>query len=441
MTGPRTMRLFTVFVAGYSVSTFGNFLNLVALNLYAYHLTDSALQTGLLMAVRLTAGFLVSPVAGGLVTRVDRRTVMIATDVAQALAMIALLAVPAAGHPQLLYVVAVILGSGNTVFNVALRTSVPELVGDEDRLRGNGYLLTGRSAATVLGFASAGPIIGEFGFLPAFAVNAGSFLVSAVVLACLPLPFRHAGAASTARGSGSGPVGLGALRLLLAGSPVLAGMVALRGVDAWGSASHNVALPVFAHVANPGNPAALLSQFWAAWAVGTLLTHQMVSMWLKRTGRSPDERTFAVAACVMSLAFVAAFTGPPVPLLIAVALVAGFADGCTELAYSTRLQAAPAQLRGYLFGISATAETFGFAVGMLASGLVLERTSPMPVVALFHGTVIATAGVFLSLTLTRWRTAGRSAPRPADRTEGDRKADLGVLAVSSRASGDDRLTG
>ncbi|MEU4645825.1 MFS transporter [Micromonospora sp. NPDC023814] len=123
-----------VFVAGYSVSTFGNYLNLVALNLYAYHLTGSALQTRLLMAIRLAAGFLVAPVAGGLVTRFDPRTVMIATDVAQALAVIALLAVPAAGHPQLLYTVAVILGSGNTIFNVAVRTSVPELVGDAERL-------------------------------------------------------------------------------------------------------------------------------------------------------------------------------------------------------------------------------------------------------------------------------------------------------------------
>ncbi|MER5337926.1 MFS transporter [Micromonospora sp. NPDC002717] len=432
------MRLFTVFVVGYSVSTFGNFLNLVALNLYVYHLTGSALQTGLLMATRLAAGFVVAPVAGGLVTRFDPRTVMIVTDVAQALAMIALLAVPAAGHPQLLYAVAVVLGSGNTIFNVALRTSVPELVGDAERLRGNGYLLTGRSAATVLGFASAGPIIGEFGFLPAFAVNAGSFLVSAVVLACLPLSFRNAVAASTARKSVRERAGLGAVRMLLAGSPVLAGMVALRGVDAWGSASHNVALPVFANVVNPGNPAALLSQFWAAWAFGTLLTHQMVSLWLKRTGRSLDERTFAVAACVMSLAFVAAFTGPPVPLLILVALVAGFADGCTELAYSTRLQAAPAQVRGHLFGISATAETLGFAVGMLASGLVLERASPMPVVALFHGTVVVTAGAFLLLTVTRWRTVDRGAPPPADRTADDQKPDLDVLASSSRGPHDDR---
>jgi MFS family permease len=421
------MRLFTVFVAGYAVSTFGNFLNLVALNLYAYHLTGSALQTGLLMALRLTAGFLVAPVAGGLVTRFDRRTIMIATDVAQALAMIMLLAVPAAGHPRLLYAVAVILGSGNTIFNLALRTSVPGLVGHAERLRGNGYLLTGRSAATVLGFASAGPMIGEFGFLPAFAVNAASFLVSAVVLAYLPLSFRDAAAGSAARESGPEPAGLGALRMLLAGSPVLAGMVALRGVDAWGSASHNVALPVFANIENPGNPAALLSQFWATWAVGTLLTHQVVARWLKRTGRSPDERTFAVAACVMSLAFVAAFTGPPVPLLILVALVAGFADGCTELAYSTRLQAAPERARGYVFGASATAETFGFAVGMLASGLVLERASPLPVVALFHGTVVAAAGVFLLLTATRWRTADRGAGLPADRTADDRRPDPDVL--------------
>lgn len=65
------MRALAVLIAGYSVSTFGNYVNLVALNLYAYHLTGSVVQMGALMAVRLAAAFLTGPVAGGLVTRYD----------------------------------------------------------------------------------------------------------------------------------------------------------------------------------------------------------------------------------------------------------------------------------------------------------------------------------------------------------------------------------
>lgn len=385
--------MFAVLVAGYSVSTFGNYLNLLALNLYVYQLTGSALQMGLLMAVRLAAGFLAGPIAGGMASRHDRRALMIATDTAQAAAMVLLLVAPSVWRVPVLYVVAVVLGGGNTFFTVALRSSIPDLVGTAERVRGNGYLITGKSVAMVLGFASAGPMIGAFGFQSAFVVNAGSFVVSAVALACLPLSFRSVGAAADPAGS------VRALRrtfrTVLVSVPVLGGMVALRSVDAWASASHNVALPILASATNPGNPAALLSQFWTAWAVGMLLTHWLVTFWLRRAGRSLDERVFAVAACVMSLAFVATFTGPPAPLVIVIPLVAGLADGITELAYTSRLQAAPEEVRARLFGLSATAETFGFGVGMLTCALALEQASPLPVVAAFHTMVIVAAGTFL----------------------------------------------
>ncbi|GIJ38326.1 MFS transporter [Micromonospora andamanensis] len=388
-------RSFAFFVSGYAVSTFGNYVNLVALSLYAYHLTGSSLQLGLLMAVRLAAGFLAGPVAGGLVSRLDRRTVMIVTDLAQALSMVLLLVTPATVHVLVLYPVAVVLGAGNTVFTVALRTSVPDLVGTAERIRGNGHLIVGRSVAMVLGFASAGPMIGGFGFLAAFVVNAASFLVSAIVLACLPMSLKTAEATATPGRAERVPAGLRGLRILLAGAPVLAGMVLLRGVDAWGSASHNVALPILASSTDPASPATTLSQFWTAWGLGMLSTHWLVGFWLRRTGRSLDEQAFAVAACVMSLAFTASFTGAPAPLFVVCALAAGLADGVTELAYTSRLQAAPENVRGRMFGLSATVETFGFGVGMLASAVLLERLSPLPVVATFHAVVVLAGGVFL----------------------------------------------
>ncbi|MEQ4304663.1 MFS transporter [Plantactinospora sp. B6F1] len=407
MSGRRDLRLFGALVAGYTVSTAGTFLNLVAINLYVFQLTASALQTGLLMAARITAGFLAGPVAGWVVVRFERRFVMIASDVTQALAMVTLLVTPASRHPDLLWVVAVALGAGNTFFTVALRTSVPNLVGSADRLRGNGYLVTGKSFAMVLGFASAGPLIGGFGFMPAFGINAGSFLVSALVLAWLPLSFRGTdGGADGGVVSSDEPVGLSMLhrlRLLRMASPVLVGLLGLRGMEALGGASHNVALPAFAQTASPENPAALLSGFWAAWAMGSMAAYQAVARWLKRGGRHLDERAFAGAVCLASLAFVAVFAGLPLPALVMVALVAGLADGLAELAYVTRLQVGSDDTRGLLFGMSATAETLGMAVGMLSSALLLEQMAALPVVGLFHGVLIAVMVAFLTLRPARRR--------------------------------------
>ncbi len=57
MSPARELRHFRVLVLSYSVSSFGSFLNMVVLNLFAYRVTGSPLQTGLFMAVRLGTSF------------------------------------------------------------------------------------------------------------------------------------------------------------------------------------------------------------------------------------------------------------------------------------------------------------------------------------------------------------------------------------------------
>lgn len=383
----RLPRGFLALVAGYSCSAFGNYLNLIALSLYTLALTGGPLGVGVVMALRLGTGFATGLVAGAVVTRFDRRKMMIGTDLAQALAMVALALGPR--HVVLLAGAAVVLGAGNTLFTVALRSSVPELVGQDQRVRANGLLVSGRAAGTVAGFASAGLIVGAGGFATAFLVNAGSFLVSAAVL--VRLRPRVWAPPPVAR-----PPRLGAVRLL---GPVVAAMVVVRGCDALGSASHNMAMPVYANELAPANPAVLMSQFWAAWAVGSLLAHRVAA----RASRGLGERAFAWGTCLMSVCFVLAFLVPAGPLLMATALLAGVADGFTEIVYTSRLQAAPDDLRGRLFGLSATAETCGFAVGMVTSSALLDGLPSVAVVGAFHGIPVAAAiGLLAVSSLPRW---------------------------------------
>jgi MFS family permease len=387
-------RGFLLLVFGYSCSAYGNFLNLVALSLYTLSVTGGPLGIGIVMALRLGAGFGTGLVAGRLVTRFDRRRLMIGTDLAQALAMVAL----AAGPRDLvvLVAVAVVLGSGNTLFNVALRSAVPEMVGQDQRVRGNGLLVSGRAIGTVLGFGSAGVIVAAGGFPAAFLVNAASFLVSAGTLALLRLPTK----ARTTSEDGQ-PVRRGSLLALV--GPAVMIMVMVRGGDAFGSASHNMALPLYASELDPANPAFVMSQFWASWAVGTLLAHQVIRRF------KLGERAFALGTCLMSVCFVLAFAVPAGPVLIGVALLAGLADGFTEIVYTSRLQAEPDERRARLFGLSATAETSGFAAGMVTSSALLEALPALTVVATFHGVAFLGAAGLLAASLTRRSQRNRTA--------------------------------
>jgi predicted MFS family arabinose efflux permease len=193
----------------------------------------------------------------------------------------------------------------------------------------------------------------------------------------------------------------------------LLGLIALRGLDALASASHNVALPLAANAAEPSEPALFMTRFWSAWAVGTLLAHQV----LKRRphGTTWGERAFAAGTCAMSLCFVAAFTGPPAPALVAAALAAGFADGWTEIVYTSRLQAAPDRQRDRLFGLSATAEQSGFALGTITAAAALETLPALAVVGAFHGA--AACGALALLLTVRKRHARKATNRSSTNGE------------------------
>lgn len=410
-------RRFRALVSAYAVSAYGNYLNLIALSLFSYEVTGSAFGVGVVMALRLGSGCAAGLVAGASAGRAGRRAVMICADLGQG-AVMAALAVAGTDSPVwLLAGAVVVLGAGNTFFTVSLRSAIPVMVGHDARARANGLLVAARSLATVLGFASAAPVIALGGYGIAFAVNGASFAVSAVALLTLrPRTEDSDGGARSAGGAGSdapgaadaqtagpGAGGRGAAGL----SGLLLGLVVLRGVDALASASHNVALPVVAHTVEPGGPAVFMTRFWVAWAVGTVLAHLVLR---NRRGEGAwGERAFAIGTCAMSLSFVTAFLGLPAAGLMAAAACAGFADGWTEIVYVSRLQAAPDRQRGRLFGLSATAEQCGFALGGVSAAAALESLPARIVVAAFHGTALCGALVLLLTTGRHGPARSRSA--------------------------------
>ncbi|MDT0458778.1 MFS transporter [Streptomyces sp. DSM 41527] len=404
------MGYFRLLVVGNGISAYGSYLNLVALNVFIYDVTGSALAAGLFMAVRLATNFASGFVSGRLVAAHDRKRLMIGADLCQALSLLTLLLAPEGTRATLLYFLAVVTGGCSTLSQVALRSSIPEIVGSEHRARANGLLVVGRSLAMIVGFASSGVVVARYGYSAAFALDAVSFVVSATIMFLLPLRTRAKAPAQAAESGPEEAAGATAwtVRTLLRTAPLLMVMIAVRAVDGLGSSSHNIALPLYSHGLDPGHPATFISQFWATWAIGNIVAQQVFGRVAKRTGRTPGEQAFALGACVMSAGFIVVFCGlPTVPAIVA-ALIAGAADGFTETVYVTRLQAAPDEQRGRLFGLSASAENAGFGLGMLVSGALLETFSPLQVVASFHGLAIVLCVVLLLVSLRR---AGAAAPR------------------------------
>ncbi|MFF3036190.1 MFS transporter [Streptomyces rubiginosohelvolus] len=396
-------RRFRFLVAGYAVSSYGTFLNMVALNLFVYETTGRALAMGLFMAVRLASGFVAGLVVGGLLARFSAKSIMLWANVGQGAVMLVLILAPESLVTGALMAVSVVIGACGTLFMVALRSSIPEMVGEDRRAWANSLSITGRSMAMVAGFASAGVVVSLVGYTAAFLLDMATFVICAVTVALLPIAGGK-GADSEAGASGAGkgekeakseprwrPVAF----LALAAAPGLGLMVALRGVDAFGSSSHNAALPIYSTSLDASNPAVFVSAFWCVWALGNIGAQQVIQRYTQRTGKTVGALGFGYGTVVMSAAFIAAFAGFPLAVTAVIALIAGAADGLTEVAYTSHLQTLPATLRGHAFGLSATFENLGFGVGMILVAAALDRFCPLAVVGWSHGAAIVVAVVFL----------------------------------------------
>ncbi|MGW7209093.1 MFS transporter [Streptomyces sp. NPDC054837] len=414
-------RRYRILVEGYALSSYGSYLNVVALNLYVYAVTDRALAVGAFMAVRLAAGIVAGLLAAPILARWSARSVMFWVNVVQAAVLAVLVAAPDTLRTPVLFVVSAVGGITGTVFLVALRSSViPEMVAEDRRTWANSLMVSGRSLAMVAGFASAGVVVSLLGYTAAFLLDMATFLVCAVAVAQLPVTRRQktdaegdAAEAASAAGAGKKRRRLPAAVVVLAGAPVLGLMVLLRGVDALGSSSHNAALPVYSTELDTDSPATFVSVFWCVWAFGNIVAQQVIQRLPRRSEQALGALGFGLGTIVMSGAFILAFAGLPWTATVLIALVAGAADGLTEVSYTQHLQALPEHLRTPAFGLSATVESFGFGAGMIAVGAALDVFSPLSVVAVAHGVAIVIAVLFVALVLRR-----RSTPPAGTEAEG-----------------------
>lgn len=162
--------------------------------LAAVSLKAGPLQMGLLVACETAPFLLFSLPAGVLVDRSPRRPLMVSMNLLRALALtlVPVSALLGGLRLELLYTVAFLIGSFSAFFNVAYQSVLPDLVPPAALNDANSKLETSRTGAGVLGPGLAGTVIGLIGSAAALWINAGTFLVSALLIGRLPLSERPA---------------------------------------------------------------------------------------------------------------------------------------------------------------------------------------------------------------------------------------------------------
>ncbi|MDQ3342886.1 MAG: MFS transporter [Actinomycetota bacterium] len=183
----RSLRVpnYRLFFAGHAVSVAGTWMQRVAQDWLVLELTDSGVALGIATALQFLPTLLLGMWGGLLADRYDKRHLIIATQVAQAVlaGVLGLLAVTGLVELWMVYVLALLLGIVTVVDSPTRHAFSAELVPPDDYVNAQGLNGTIHNAGRLVGPAIAGVLIATVGVGPAFLINAVSF--AAVIAALL----------------------------------------------------------------------------------------------------------------------------------------------------------------------------------------------------------------------------------------------------------------
>jgi MFS family permease len=171
-------------LAGETLSMFGTWMLLIVLAIWVKQLTGSNAAAGMVFFT-LALPALGAPFAGLVVDRFRRRRVLIATDVAAGLAVLALLLVNGRSDLWLLYAVTAVYGATSLIFGSGLSALLTVLLPDELLGEGNAAFQTIRQGLRLVAPLAGAGIFAAVGGGAVAAIDAATFAVSALCLAGL----------------------------------------------------------------------------------------------------------------------------------------------------------------------------------------------------------------------------------------------------------------
>jgi MFS family permease len=198
------MRTFFVIWSGQLVSTIGSGLTSFALGVWIYQETGSVTLFALNLLAFAIPNLLVSPFAGALVDRYDRRWVMILSDTGAGLATLSIAALYITGNLQVWNIVlATAFNSAFSTFQWPAYSAVTTLLVPKEQLgRAGGMVQVGEAISQLLAPAAAGALFVTIGLGGVIVIDFATYLFAIVTLLVVRVPSPEKSAAGE-EGKGS----------------------------------------------------------------------------------------------------------------------------------------------------------------------------------------------------------------------------------------------
>lgn len=187
----RTNRDFRLLYAGTLISLGGDWFLTVALADLVLQLTRSATLVSLVLLAQTLPIFFFTPHAGHLIDRIDRRKLMIATDLARTFAcLLPLLARTPATLP-FAFAGIILISIGSAYFEPASQAALPNIVAKDELGPANVLMASTWGTMLAVGAGIGGAVTAMFGRDVSFLADSASFLVSALLLSRMRARFSE----------------------------------------------------------------------------------------------------------------------------------------------------------------------------------------------------------------------------------------------------------
>lgn len=370
------IREFRALWIGQALSLLGDQLSRVALSVLVFERTESPLATASVYALTYLPPIIGGPLLASLADRYARRHIMIVCDLVRA-CLVALMAVPGTSFTVLCVLVFwVVLLSAP--FSAARAALLPELLEGDRYVAGSALQNMTNQGAQMLGFALGGALIMAMGPYRALALDASTFLASALILVSgvrrRPAPAGTGGdrpSMWTMTRTGS---------RLVFGDPRLRTLVLFAWLCGFYVLPEGIATPYAATLTD--DPQQI--SFVAGLLMGAMPTGTVIGAFLFSRYVTPSKRLRAMGGMAMLTCapLILCAMEPPLAVVLFLWFVSGIGGAYQLAANAAFVQCVPPERRGLAFGLVQSGLLASQGIGILIGGAVADEIGPAHVVAL-----------------------------------------------------------
>ena len=380
------------------VTSGGDWFALIPLLSLLHAITGGGLAGGLVLGADTAVFALLSPYAGTLADRVDRRRVLVVTEAACAALALLLLAVDGRGTVWVAVLAVSGIAAAKAFATPAASAAIPNLVAAEDLALANVMNGVAWGSMLAVGAALGGLAAAAFGNSTCFVIDAVSFVLSALLVARCRTPFQQP------RERGTHPAFAAALKEAVAFARADRSVLALLAAKP-GVAFANGALVLFPLLADGvfHEGAIGVGLLYAARGLGALLGPLL----LGRRSRDDAALRWLLAASVSLCGtfYVVVATAPWFWLAVALVAVAHLGGGANWTASTYGLQRrVPDAVLGRISSADFMLVTLVIALNQVVAGLLSEVVATRLLIGGFGAASVAYAAVWLTATRNLRRT-------------------------------------